>query len=88
MYSKDGELMKMGIRAYAEEMERLRQVHAYEERVPVTLEWLIAEAYRQLEGLAHAIQAGATEAIILKVAADVGNLCQRIAERYVEPQLM
>ena len=77
--------MRSGILMYAEEMERLRQVNAYKERIPVTMQWLMAEAYRQLEGLEHAVQGGASDAIVLKEAADVGNLCQMIVERYVMP---
>jgi hypothetical protein len=77
--------MRLGIHRYAEEMERLRQVNVHKERVPVTMPWLIVEAYRQLEGLVHAVEGGASEAVVLKEAADVGNLCQIIAERYVMP---
>jgi hypothetical protein len=75
--------MRRGILMYAEEMERLRQVNVHKERVPVTRQWLIVEAYRQLEGLVHALEGGASEAVVLKEAADVGNVCQIIAERYV-----
>ena len=49
------------------------------------MEWLIAEASRQLDGLAPAVRGGASDAIVLKEAADVGNLCLLIAERYVVP---
>jgi hypothetical protein len=77
--------MRSGILTYAEEMERLRQVNVHKERIPVTMAWLIAEAYRQLEGLEHAVQGGASDVIVLKEAADVGNLCQIIVERYVMP---
>ena len=35
--------MRSGILTYAGEMERLRQVNVHRERVPVTMDWLIAE---------------------------------------------
>jgi hypothetical protein len=49
------------------------------------MDWLMAEAYRQLEGLEHAVRGGASDAIALKEAADVGHLCQIIMERYIMP---
>jgi hypothetical protein len=82
---QDGDRMRSGIFMYAEEMARLRQVNVHRERVPVTMDWLMAEAYRQLEGLEHAVRGGASDAIVLKEVADVGNLCQIIVERYVMP---
>ena len=77
--------MRVGMLTDAEDMERLRQVNAYKERIPVTMQWLMAEASRQLEGLEHAVPGGASDAIVLKEAADVGNLCQIIVEGYVMP---
>jgi hypothetical protein len=77
--------MRHSMLTYAEDMARLRQVNVHRERVPATRDWLIAEASRQLEGLAHAVRGGASDAIVLTEAADVGNLCQIIGERSVMP---
>jgi hypothetical protein len=82
---KDGDRMRVGMLTSAEDMARLRQVNVHWESVPVTMEWLMAEASRQLEGLAHAVPGGASDAIVLTEAADVGNLCQIIGKRSVMP---
>ena len=72
--------MRARSQIYTEEMERLRKLNAYKDKIPGTLEWLLGEAAHQLEGLKHAVQGRASKAIVLKEAADVGNLCQLIME--------
>jgi hypothetical protein len=73
--------MRKGSLTSAEDMARLRRVHAHQERLPLTLAWLMGEAYRPLEGLEHAVQGRASKAIGLKEAADVGHLYARIRRR-------
>jgi hypothetical protein len=50
-----GTAVRDGIVYYAIEVDRLRTLNAYKDKIPVGLEWQIAEAYHQLEGLEHAI---------------------------------
>jgi hypothetical protein len=85
MSRKNSDLRRLGILMYAEAMARLRQVNVHKERISVTMNWLMAEASRQLEGLEHAVQGGASDEMVLTEAADVGNLCQMIVELYVMP---
>jgi hypothetical protein len=59
-------------------MPRLRQVNVHRDRVPVILEWLIADASRPLGGLEHAVRGGASDVIILREATGVGSICQII----------
>jgi hypothetical protein len=85
MSRKQGDLRRLGRRIYADAMAHRRQVNVHQERITVTMDGLIADASRPREGGEPAVHDGASDAMVLKDTADVGHLCQIIADRDVRP---